>query len=67
MQNERIVKVDGKPIKVSEGATVAEVREKAGLPSRRQLYDVKTGNLLLDPAAPAPDEIGTIPDIRQGA
>ncbi len=66
MQDERIVKVDGKPIRVSEKATVAEVREKAGLPARRRLYDAKTGNLLDDPAAPAPEEIGTIPDIRQG-
>jgi len=49
---EKTVKVDGRPVLVSEKATVAEVREKAGLPDKRPIYDAKSGKLLQenDPA-----------------
>ncbi len=65
MAKEKIVKVDNKPVTVSENATIAEVREKAGLPDKRPIYDAKSGKLLQD-NDPAPDELGTVPHIGQG-
>jgi hypothetical protein len=62
---EKKVKVDGRPVLVSEKATVAEVREKAGLPDKRPIYDAKSGKLLQE-NDPAPEEMGTIPHIGQG-
>jgi|FaiFalFF_MnMetaG_3_1042247.scaffolds.fasta_scaffold16848_2 hypothetical protein len=62
---EKTVKVDGRPVLVSEKATVAEVREKAGLPDKRPIYDAKSGKLLQE-NDPAPEEMGTIPHIGQG-
>jgi hypothetical protein len=62
---EKTVKVDGRPVSVSEKATVAEVREKAGLPDKRPIYDAKSGKLLQE-NDPAPEEMGTIPHIGQG-
>jgi hypothetical protein len=44
---------------------VAEVREKAGLPDKRPIYDAKSGKLLQE-NDPAPEEMGTIPHIGQG-
>jgi hypothetical protein len=62
---EKTVKVDGRPVSVSEKATVAEVREKAGLPDKRPIYDAQSGKLLKE-NDPAPEEMGTIPHIGQG-
>jgi hypothetical protein len=62
---EKTVKVDGRPVLVSEKTTVAEVREKAGLPDKRPIYDAKSGKLLQE-NDPAPEEMGTIPHIGQG-
>jgi hypothetical protein len=62
---EKTVKVDGRPVSFSEKATVAEVREKAGLPDKRPIYDAKSGKLLQE-NDPAPEEMGTIPHIGQG-
>ena len=51
--NEKAVAVNSDTVHVSPGATVAEVKAKAGLPKNAKAYDPQSGNLLPD-NAPAP-------------
>ena len=56
---------DNELVEVSSRATIAEVKQKAGLPRNAKAYDPQSGMLLNDGAA-APDRLGVIEDFEQG-
>ena len=62
---QKSVAVNSDAVQVSQGATVAEVKAKAGLPKNAKAYDPRSGDLLADNVA-APDQMGVIEDFAQG-